>query len=277
MRTTSAGGYRSGYCGWAGLLVLAACSSGSSMSEAGSEVPDLLPTSDAAAADGGETPDAAIVSDAEDTSEVTESSVSDVVAPADGTRSAGFDVLVADQAIRVELTWTTPGDPDEQDEGVAVGTDLDLHIAHGTAATGSGFDGDGDGADDVWFHDPFDCYWFNPTPNWGSSDPAAKDDPAMLRDDADGAGPEVIAFGHPEGATYHVGVHFSQDNGFGGVLATLRIYLNGFVVAEHIDVQLTELDMWDAARVEWPSGKVTLVEAEGGGHQITANYKSPSL
>ncbi|MDP6945126.1 MAG: hypothetical protein QF464_13335, partial [Myxococcota bacterium] len=46
-----------------------------------------------------------------------------------------YKVLVQpDQAIHVELTWVTPGDPDETDSGPVAGSDLDLHFAHPNAS-----------------------------------------------------------------------------------------------------------------------------------------------
>ena len=96
-----------------------------------------------------------------------------------------FEVLVIpDEAIHVELLWHTPGDPDETDEGPEAGADLDLHFVHPLA---EGPDLDGDGLPDGWFDEPFDCFWFNQFPNWGSLDPLTDDDPGLDRDDTDGA------------------------------------------------------------------------------------------
>ena len=57
--------------------------------------------------------------------------------------------------------------------------------------------------------------WFNPSPNWGQLD-SSEDDPQMLLDDTDGAGPEIIALPLPEDDTlYRVGVHYWNDHDFG--------------------------------------------------------------
>ncbi len=51
---------------------------------------------------------------------------------------------------------------------------------------------DGDGSPDGWFDQPFDCFWFNAHPEWGSFDPTYSDDPDLYRDDTDGAGDKRV-------------------------------------------------------------------------------------
>ena len=126
-------------------------------------------------------------------------------------------------AIVVELTWQTPGDPDESDTGPEAGSDLDLHFAHPNALQSQEL---------PWMNQPWDCFWFNPNPNWGSVD-SAEDDPIMLLDDVDGAGPEVITLPIPENDTlYHVGVHHWNDNGYGPSVASVRVWIAGQLAAE---------------------------------------------
>jgi hypothetical protein len=43
--------------------------------------------------------------------------------------------VIPDEAIHVELLWTTEGDPDQTDAGPEAGVDLDLHFAHPFAIT----------------------------------------------------------------------------------------------------------------------------------------------
>jgi hypothetical protein len=105
--------------------------------------------------------------------------------------------VIPDEVIHVELLWTTEGDPDQTDAGPEAGVDLDLHFAHPFAIYGP--DVDGDGAPDPWFDVPFDCFWFNAHPNWGSLNPAVDDNPGLDRDDTDGAGPENINLNLPAG------------------------------------------------------------------------------
>jgi hypothetical protein len=183
-------------------------------------------------------------------------------------------LVIPDEAIHVELLWHTPNDPDETDQGPEAGSDVDLHFTHDQYAQ-SGPDIDQDGIPDGWFDQPFDCFWFNAHPNWGSFDPSIDDDPGLDRDDTDGAGPENLNLNIPENTIYRVGVHYWSDHEYGPSFITLRIYIYSNLVFEVTDVQLVNHDMWDAATIEWPSGKVTLVQSSGGGYKITPNYQNP--
>ena len=179
---------------------------------------------------------------------------------------ASWTVVVApERSIRVELVWDTPGDPDPTDE---IGADLDLHFAHPSA---EGADLDGDGQPDPWFDVPFDCFWDNPAPQWGSSAPAVQDDP-LLHPDDDGAGPETLILKTPEdGATYRVGVHSFHDNGFGPSAATIRVLVGGELQYE-ASMELVKWDLWEVATIEWPSGEVTPI---GNGEKILPEYIDP--
>lgn len=182
-------------------------------------------------------------------------------------------VVIPDEALHVELLWHNPEDPDETDTGPEAGADLDLHFLHPYAA---GPDLDGDGAPDGWFDIPWDCFWFNAHPNWGSFDPSINDDPGLDRDDTDGGGPENINLDIPENLVYRVGVHYWDDHGYGAGYATMRIYVYGQLVFEVTDVMLVDKDMWEVATIEWPSGKVILVtDPNSGGYKITPNYCNP--
>ena len=185
-------------------------------------------------------------------------------------------LVVPDEAIHVELLWDTPNDPDQTDQGPEAGSDVDLHFLHDAYAA-SGPDLDGNGLPDGWFDQPFDCFWFNAHPNWGSFDPSIDDDPGLDRDDTDGAGPENLNLNIPENTTYRVGVHYWSDHEYGPSFITLRIYIYSNLVFEVSDVKLIDHDLWDAATIDWPSGKVTLVQDEGGGggYKITPNYQNP--
>ena len=182
-------------------------------------------------------------------------------------------VVISDEAIRVELTWHTPADADETNTGPQAGSDLNLHFKHPWAA---GPDLDGDGYPDGWFDIPFDCFWFNAHPNWGSYDPAVNDDPGLDRDDTDGAGPENVDIDSPEMATtYCVGVHYWNDHGYGAAYATVRIYVYAQLIFEVADVMLEDLDMWEVACIDWPSSKTTLITTDAGEYKITPNYANP--
>jgi hypothetical protein len=160
------------------------------------------------------------------------------------------------EAVRVELTWRSPGDPDPAD---AAGADLDLHLLHAWA--------------EGWFTAPYDCHFHNPTPDWGLLD-NPDDDPALLLDDDHRGGPEVVALRNPEnttalGAPYIAGVHYyrSADRrtgfDFGPVVATLRVFVDGELAWDYTDAgqpgeraMEAEDHFWDAVDIEWPSGEV---------------------
>ena len=198
-----------------------------------------------------------------------------VVANESGKKSAPQElsvVVIPNEVIHVELLWDTPKDPDQTGEGPEAGADMDLHFLHPYA---SGPDLDGDGAPDGWFDQPFDCFWFNPNPNWGSFDPAVDDDPGLDRDDTDGAGPENMNLNIPEsGKTYRVGVHYWHDHKYGPSVVTLRVYIYATLVWER-RARLHNHDMWEAATIHWPSGEVKTVIGESGSLKITPNYENP--
>jgi len=176
-------------------------------------------------------------------------------------------------SISVELVWHTPEDPDETDTGPEAGSDLDLHFVHPWAV---GPDLDGDGEPDGWFDIPYDCFWSNKNPDWGSFDPNVEDNPLVLLEDLDGGGPETISLAIPENATYRIGVHYWNDHGFGPAYATARFFVSGNLVAEVKDVMMVDSDMWFVGTIEWPSGKVEIqIDPATGGYDITPNYQNP--
>jgi hypothetical protein len=190
-------------------------------------------------------------------------------------------VVTPDEAIHVELLWSTLGDPDEFDEGPKVGTDLDLHVVHEYSG---GQDLDGDGLADGYFDEKWDCFWYNPFPEWGTIDPNLDDNPGLDRDDTDGAGPENMNLSVPEdGITYKVGVHYWKDPkspdfpmGFGPSLATVRVYIFGQEVWKKEDVNLVEKDMWEVCEIAWPEQTVKPIFGLGpGGMKIIPNYNNP--
>ncbi|MFH1530456.1 MAG: hypothetical protein ABIK09_06965 [Pseudomonadota bacterium] len=175
-------------------------------------------------------------------------------------------VVVPDDAIWIELFWETPGDPDESDTGPAAGADLDLHLQR---PGGVGLDHDGDGVHECWLDPEANCFWFSPNPDWW--EPGPQDDPEMVVEDYDGAGPELIGYPAPAREVYLVGVHDYNDHGFGESLATVRIYIHGQLVLEVPEVSLVDLDLWTVARIEWPSGEVTVC-TEDGAYCILPDY-----
>ncbi len=180
-------------------------------------------------------------------------------------------LVIPNEAIHVELLWDTPGDPDKLDKGLDAGSDMDLHFAHQTAEKSQVCtnpkkmcgnkpcvcqqDLDKDGKADPWFQTPFDTYWFNPNPNWGSADPSIDDNPGLDLDDTDGWGPENMNLNNPQNNTvYSVGVHYWDAHSFGDSVANVRIYVLGKLVADMFSVTMKQCDMWWVKQIEWPSG-----------------------
>jgi len=164
-------------------------------------------------------------------------------------------LVLPEEAIHVELLWKTPADPDETDTGPAAGADMDLHFAHPYA---QGPDIDCDKKPDPWFSNPFDTFWFNPNPNWGSANPKINDDPSLDLDDTDGAGPENLNLDDPEGKVgkpvqYAVGVHYWNDHGFQTSYATVNIYIMGVLALQISKVKMDVLDMWYVGKINWPN------------------------
>ena len=180
-------------------------------------------------------------------------------------------MVIPDEVIHIELIWHTPEDPDETDEGADAGADLDLHFVHPWAG---GPDLDGDGQPDGWFDLPFDCFWYNADPEWGSFDPSIDDNPGLDNDDRDGTGPENINLNIPDDVIYRVGVHYWDDHGFGASYATVRVYVYSQLVFEIPDVKLVDKDMWEVCTVEWPSGKVQVVMDPSFQYKITPEYEN---
>ena len=175
--------------------------------------------------------------------------------------------------IYLELLWDTPGDDDQTDQGPEAGADMDIHLAD--AAFANQDDIDQDGEPDPWFSVPYDCFFFNPHPNWGVTDPDVDDDPGLFRDDTDGTGPEILSFGNPAPGTYHVGVDYREAFGFGPSSPTLRIWIDGQLKHELTVSDMMFRDLWFAATIEWPSGVITLPTGAGGGPHVTSNYVNP--
>ena len=180
--------------------------------------------------------------------------------------------VIPDEAIHVELLWHNPEDPDETDEGPEAGADLDLHFVHPNAA---GPDLDGDGEPDGWFDQPFDCFWFNAHPEWGSFNPEVDDDPGLDRDDTDGAGPENINLNLPEDVTYKVGVHYWNDHGYGSAYVTVRVYIESVMVWESDLTKLQDSDMWEVIAITWTTADPQPWQLSTDNAQIIPNYQNP--
>ena len=124
-----------------------------------------------------------------------------------------------------------------------------------------GPDIDNDGEPNGWFDVPWDCFWFNPDPDW--SPPGPEGTPVCPEKDYD-YGPESITFAPGEELTYRVGVNGWNDHGYGPSYATVRVYIYGALAFEFADVKLQKLLTWEVCEIEWPSGNVKPILDENG-------------
>lgn len=156
-------------------------------------------------------------------------------------------LAVPNEDIHVQLVWDTPGDPNQTDSGVGRGTDLDLHVLNPNRAA-------------TWNASPWDCYWLNVSPNWGSNS-SSNDDPSLDIDDTDGAGPENINLNNPEDLAYRVGVYYFDDHGYGPSYATIRIYLRSTLVFQYRDKYLERTgQFWEVGTIDWSGGAVSSID-----------------
>lgn len=186
--------------------------------------------------------------------------------PSDADTAEDAVTQLTQPTVRIDLLWSAPGEPPVGDSGPSAGPDLDLHLLHpnvnnpecdpdgdGVLANSCGCDVDGDGLDDGLFEAPWDCFWFDPSPDWGATGPL--NDPLHGSGASEETGPETIILQQPEeGATYRIAVH-----GWGGsaaALATVRVYITGWLVFEMSDVPLDVGEVWHVATLSWPSGEV---------------------
>ncbi|WP_168210964.1 PKD domain-containing protein [Persicimonas caeni] len=169
-----------------------------------------------------------------------------------GCDTARVEATVAtDAEIYVELVWDTPGDTDQLDGD---GADMDLHYKH---------------PDGEWGYEPLDIFWYNPTADWGI-ERNPRDDPELIRDDEDGAGPESIAHPQAERLKYAVGVYYYDDYGFGPSDATVRVYIDGALAHEVAGERLEGADMfYEAVTIDAATGSVSVDDKHYDGYPPT--------
>ncbi len=185
-----------------------------------------------------------------------------------GNASAPYCVtleVVPDNKIHIELTWTQLNDKDPNDKK---GSDLDLHLAHPLAPnvltkdlmTGkyqTQKDHDGDGNQDPWFAQCYDCFWLNcpansPKPAEWPINGNLKDNPQVDLDDTDGWGPENISIESPQtNGGYWVGVYVWDDAGMGPSVPTVTVYRDKVVLEKIVGPPLSPEDMWCVGRIKW--------------------------
>ena len=123
-------------------------------------------------------------------------------------------------------------------------TDLDLHVLR-SASSAFGVP-------------PDDCFYMNPTPDWGVAGDTG-DDPAFLRDALTGYGPEVFGYVNPTANIFRIAVEFANDHLDANPSSevTVRIYEYGVVKGEFKKTLLHAGEVWAVADLDWPSGVIT--------------------
>jgi hypothetical protein len=111
----------------------------------------------------------------------------------------------AGDPIEVVLEWRV---------GAGAAADLDLHVAR-VPATG----------EVPWSTEPGDCYYRNPTPDWGPAGPVG--DPVFSGDDTGTPGREITRIAAPADDTYYLGVQLYRDQGAAGEGAAVTITVGG--------------------------------------------------
>lgn len=114
-------------------------------------------------------------------------------------------------------------------------TDFDLHLVRP------------DGV--VFAADDSDCYFENPTEDWGrKGDPI--DDPFLDRDDLDGFGPENINMTEAAAGTYQVYVHYFADNRAGSSTARVEVHTGGVLDGVH-EQSMSCDELWKVGDLDW--------------------------
>ena len=134
--------------------------------------------------------------------------------------------------IYAELTWN----------GAA--SDLDLHLVSETEGG-------------VLDEPPYDCYYANTAPNWGSTT-ATTDDPRLATGDVDGFGPETIVFTNPSAGAYRVYAKLYDEGGAGAQIARLKLWIDTVVMVDTTALLPMTGSVWNVAVIEYPTKTVTV-------------------
>ncbi len=126
-------------------------------------------------------------------------------------------------AFEVELSWDRPG------------TDLDLHVVAPGGRIGA----------------LADCFFDNPTPDWGASGPIS--DPVFTS----GLAKETVFASAPPDGVFTVVATIVAASPQGPTAATIRIRLGETEVAAYTTTLDVTAQAWDVATISWPSGRIT--------------------
>lgn len=142
----------------------------------------------------------------------------------------------------VEISWDTPADPDDTDQGFGAGADLDLHLLHPNGC---------------WNDERWDCHYRNHSTDWGE---AQANGCEIDIDSTDGVGPEVTRVYAVEEVRYVAGVHFYNDHGFGLSEVNARIFLFGEELLTATRELPTTDFWWVIAEIDAATGVVTPID-----------------
>lgn len=147
---------------------------------------------------------------------------------------ATIEVSESADDILIRLSWSSPtveqehGGPDADEE---IGTDLSTHYK---------MDDSPWGADDA-------VSYMSMNRDWGDDG-----DPQLDIDDNYGVDPEHIVHDDPaDGGRYSYGVHYFCDNGYGESIATVEVFVEGTLIAEHERTLDETGDFWHVGDVVW--------------------------
>lgn len=127
--------------------------------------------------------------------------------------------------LHVELVWNTSS------------ADLDLHLIANEGEL---------------YSTPDDCTWCDTHPDWGVTFDT-DDDGSYDLDAIHGFGPENINVDAPADGRYRIVVHYFDDHGDKSVVATVKVFAFGTLIAEAqqtMDYNYT----WEVGYVNWPEG-----------------------
>lgn len=151
---------------------------------------------------------------------------------------------VPDQEIHIQLTWYAPAVPNPQKNN---GTDLDLHYRHPQGTK--------------WNDTVYTIWWNNKrsSPSWGNT-PALANTATLDIDDLWGATTEAINHFQPLNGSYEIGVHYYNDNGYGGANANIRIYIRGELKYEILNKRMQHKQFWRVGHLQWPSSNMIWID-----------------